>query len=284
MPQTHTPLRYPGGKSKLFPFVKALVQSNGFSRCHYVEPYAGGAGLPIGLLVNEIVWSVHINDLNPFIFSFWKSVVSDADRLCDLIEDVQVSMDEWHRQRAILHDSSANHSTLEMAFATLFLNRTNRSGILDGGVIGGKDQTGKYKIDARFTKSTLIKKIQKIASYKSRITVTRHDAIDLLESLDADRELLVNLDPPYIAQGKNLYLNHYGEQDHFVVRNFLRNAGFRWMLTYDDHQLARALYDDFNCFKYSLNYSAQGRHSATELMVLSSNLDLPDKHSLRLAG
>ncbi|MAM85738.1 DNA adenine methylase [Marinobacter sp. UBA2678] len=284
MPSTHTPLRYPGGKSKLFPFLKELVQCNGFNRCHYVEPYAGGAGLPIGLLVNEIVWSVHINDLNPFIFSFWKTVVSDPDSLCRMISDVDVTMDEWNRQRAILHDSQADHSTLEMAFATLFLNRTNRSGILDGGVIGGKEQKGNYKIDARFNKSTLIRKIKKIAAYKSRITVTQFDAIDLLAALPEERELLVNLDPPYIAQGKNLYLNHYGEQDHFVVRNFLKTAGFRWMLTYDDHQLARALYESFNCFKYSLNYSAQARHSATELMVLSSNLDLPERPSLRLAG
>ena len=283
MPLTQTPLRYPGGKSKLFPFVKSLVQSNDLNHCHYIEPYAGGAGLPISLLVKEVVRSVHINDLNPFIFSFWKSVVSDPDELCGRIEDADVSMDEWHRQKAILHDSENEYSLSDRAFATLFLNRTNRSGILDGGVVGGKGQTGEYKIDARFNKATLIKKIQKIAAYRSRITVTQLDAIELLRGLPSDPQLFVNLDPPYIAQGKNLYLNHYGELDHFTVRDFLREADFPWMLTYDDHELARALYNDFNCFKYSLNYSAQKRQTATELMVLSPGLVFPRNSPIKLA-
>lgn len=282
MPSTHTPLRYPGGKSKLFPFVKSLVQANNFNDCHYIEPYAGGAGLPISLLVNDVVRSVHINDMNPFIFSFWKSVVSDPDQLCGRIEDADVSMNEWYRQKAILHDSDNEYSEGDMAFATVFLNRANRSGILDGGVVGGKNQAGKYKIDARFNKATLIKKIQKIAAYRTRITVTGLDAIELLRGLSSDPELFVNLDPPYIAQGKNLYLNHYGKRDHFAVRDFLNEAKFQWMLTYDDHELARVLYHDFNFFKYALNYSAQKKKIATELMVLSPGLRFPSDSSIKL--
>lgn len=284
MPTTYTPLRYPGGKSRLSPFVTSLIRENGITRCNYVEPYAGGAGLALNLLFNEVAWSIHINDLNPFIYAFWHSVIHENIKLCDLIQNCDITMDEWHHQKQILSSNPKSLTMIEKAFATLFLNRTNRSGILDGGVIGGFGQHGKYKINARFTKPTLIRKIKRISDYKGRIKITQLDALALLNNMDPTDSTLVNLDPPYIEQGKNLYLNHYMQSDHTQVRDFLRSTELNWMLTYDNHELAESLYSDFNCHRFSLNYTAQRRYEATELLVLSDNLRMPMSSPISLVA
>lgn len=177
----YTPLRYPGGKSKVANYIKLLFELNGIRDGIYVEPYAGGAGVALALLLDEYVSEIHINDLNPSIYSFWSAVLNQTEELCDLISVTPVSMEEWSKQYEI-QEQPDGKTTLELAFSTFFLNRTNRSGIISkAGVIGGKDQTGKWKIDARYNKEELIKRIRFIAMYRDRINLTRLDAIELIK-------------------------------------------------------------------------------------------------------
>ena len=211
-----SPLRYPGGKGKLANYLKVIFLENGLVGREYVEPYVGGASVALSLLFEEYASHIHINDLNPCLSAFWRAVLYDTDKLCSRIERVKVTIKEWERQRTVLGHKMADD--IDLGFATLFLNRTSRSGIIGAGVIGGKDQTGKWKIDARFNREDLVRRVRKIARHRSRITVTNMDAADYLEStLTQLDNPFVYLDPPYYVKGGELYQHSYTPSDHAAI-------------------------------------------------------------------
>ena len=167
MPVTNTPLRYPGGKSQLTPFVLDVMRANDLFYGEYAEPFAGGAGIACTLLFEGYVSRIHINDLDPSIFAFWESVVKEPELFARRVRDTPVTMDEWRRQKAV--QSAQGPSLMDLGFSTFFLNRTNRSGIINGGVIGGFEQKGDYPIDCRFNKANLLRKIERLAAHAEQI-------------------------------------------------------------------------------------------------------------------
>lgn len=275
MPITDTPLRYPGGKTQLAPFVVELLRTNDLLQCIYCEPFAGGAGIACRLLLNGTIAEAWINDIDPAIYAFWHSVLNSTEQLCERIEHTKVDIAEWHRQRQVHAEERAN--LLNLGFATLFLNRTNRSGILKGGVIGGKEQTGNYSIDCRFDRSDLIRKIRRIALYREQIHLTSIDARLYIGSKlkTLPQHALVNVDPPYYRAGPNLYTNSYQHQDHVALARAVRKMTNRWMLTYDDAPEISAMYAGLAQYRKTLTYYAQVKRSAAELLVLSGNLEPP---------
>ncbi len=277
MPVTDTPLRYPGGKSQLIPVVVEILKENDILYGEYAEPFAGGCGVPITLLLNSYVDHIYINDIDPAIYAFWYSVLNHADELCKLIKEAPVNIKEWHKQR-ILHFEGNLADVIQLGFSTLFLNRTNRSGILKAGVIGGLEQNGTYKIDCRFNREDLIKKIRRIALYKSRISLSRLDAVDFVSKIvpTTGQKTLVNLDPPYFAKGHELYTNFYKQNDHATLKDAVAKIEKYWMVTYDDTEEIRQLYAKFPLFIYGLNYSAHLKRVGTELMILDPKLRVPD--------
>lgn len=272
-----SPLRYPGGKGKLTNFIKLVMQENDLFDAHYVEPFAGGAGVALSLLFHEYVLHVHINDLNRSIYSFWFSVLNCTEDLCRLISDTPVTVEEWRKQRAI--QNSEEVSPLELGFSTFYLNRTNRSGIISGGIIGGYDQTGKWKIDARYKKEDLIQRINKIASYRSRITIYNLDAAKLLLEVTPQlpQKTLTYLDPPYYVKGKDLYQNHYQHDDHEQLAEIVKNlTATNWIVSYDFVPQIAAIYKEYRQIDYQLNYSAAEKCKGSELMIFDDYLNIPD--------
>jgi DNA adenine methylase len=284
MPVTDSPLRYPGGKTQLSPFVIALARANNLYGGVYAEPFAGGAGIAWRLLLNGDMTEVWLNDIDPAIFAFWHTVVHRPDPLCELILSTEITIDEWHRQRNILIDPQS--SQLKLAYATLFLNRTNRSGILKAGVIGGKEQLGTYKLDCRFNKDDLVHKIQRIHIYRDVIRVTRMDAEKCLRkwAKALPPRGLINIDPPYYTQGRDLYLSFYNPEDHSRLASLVRSLTVPWMLTYDDAPEIERLYAGFPIYRKSLIYYAQIKRRASELLVLAPHLVPPPELSLTLAA
>jgi DNA adenine methylase len=275
MPITLSPLRYPGGKSQLAPFVIDLLRENDLFYCEYAEPFAGGAGLALKLLLDGYVTKLFLNDIDPAIYSFWWCVLHRPDSLCGLVADTEVTMAEWHRQRSIYATARSTH--LERGFATLFLNRTNRSGIIFGGVIGGLQQQGNYKLDCRFNRDDLIRKIRRISGERDRIHLTNLDALEFVKTVlpKMDTRGLVNLDPPYFGKGPELYTNAYQQEDHAALAREVPKIKQRWMVTYDDEPAIRALYRKFQRFASELNYSAQVKRIGTELLILDKRLRPP---------
>jgi len=277
-----SPLRYPGGKGRLAPFVQTLFERNNLVDGHYVEPYAGGAAVALSLLLLEYASRIYINDISKPVYLFWKAVLEDTDALCRKIREKQVTPEEWKRQRNILFHYG-DHSRLSVAFSMFFLNRTNRSGIIhSGGMIGGKDQTGNWKIDARYNKPELVGRIETIAAYSNRIHVSNKDAEAFLKTTvpNLPDKSLIFLDPPYFEQGQSLYENHYQPADHIRLAGMVKKKLHRnWIISYDNHPEIRTAYRGCRRLVYSLPYSAARKYEGSEVMFFSNGLSVPSAKS-----
>ncbi|MCM0019244.1 MAG: DNA adenine methylase [Tagaea sp.] len=276
MPLATSPLRYPGGKACLLGLVSRILRSNKLDRGHYAEPYAGGCGLALALLYNGFVSDIHINDVDPAIWSFWDSVLDHTEDFVKKMEATPITLREWRRQRKILRDNEADPLTL--GFAAFFLNRTNRSGIIkNAGVIGGLDQVGDYKIDCRFNKEELARRIRRVRKYRSRIHLYKKDAIKFINYVEnkLPTTTFLCIDPPYFHKGSSLYTSFYKRRDHEQVADRILRLGSPWILTYDHCDEIHALYVARRQFQYSLNYSAQDKRVGTELLIASKGLRIP---------
>ncbi|MGD1904152.1 MAG: DNA adenine methylase [Geitlerinemataceae cyanobacterium] len=277
-----SPLRYPGGKRKLANFVKLIYRSNNLLDSEYLEPYAGGASIALHLLYDEYVRYIHINDIDISIFAFWHSAIYETQELCDLIRNVPVTIEEWRKQKSIQlcgRDDINAVSMVDFGFSTFFLNRTNRSGIINGGVIGGKNQDGKWKIDARFNKEDLIERIKKIGRYRDRIHLSNLDALDFLDakSDNIKPDSLIYLDPPYFMKGaEDLYMKFYKQEDHLRVSKKVKKLKNNWVISYDNAPEIRRLYSECKSLTYDIHYSARKRYRGTEVMFFSKKLRVPD--------
>ncbi|QIM65236.1 DNA adenine methylase [Frederiksenia canicola] len=262
----YTPLRYPGGKAKFAPAVKQIIEQNNLYG-HYVEPFAGGAGIALDLLFNNNVADIHINDLDLAVYNFWLSVTKFNNEFIKLIEETPVTIEEWHKQKQNINRTDL--STLEHGFATFFLNRTNRSGILKAGVMGGLNQTGNYKLDCRFNKAELMKRIERIGQYSEHIHIYNQDALELLSNIDSliPRNSLIYLDPPYYVKGQGLYRNFYKHDDHKAICQTLANVKTPWIVSYDNHPAIKEIYQDYRQADYTLNYSANKKTKGSEVMI-----------------
>lgn len=273
----HSPLRYPGGKARVANFMRLLCACNGIENGTYVEPYAGGASVGLYLLAVRSAGDIYVNDVDPGIAAFWRAVVDDTERLCGRIQNADLSVDEWRRQQTVWRSESA--SDLERGFATFYLNRVNRSGIIAGaGLIGGVAQEGRWKMDARFPVAELIRRIRAIAREQGRIHVRQQDALALLEELrpQLDSNSLIYLDPPYYEKGQQLYRNSYSPEDHAQVAEAVGKLKTPWVVSYDDHPAIRSLYGRYRSCSYPLRYSASRRYNGGEIMFFSPNLAIPE--------
>lgn len=278
MTRFFSPLRYPGGKLKISEYIKLIIKTNNLNDGHYVEPYAGGASVALDLLINEYVSHIHINDIDLAIYSFWEAVLNDTDNLSKKIKDIEISVDEWHRQKYIINNKH-EFSSLEIGFSAFFLNRSNRSGILNAGIIGGLNQEGTWKIDARFNKEDLIKRIQLISNYKDRINLTNMDAVEYLNLIDnvLPQNTLLYLDPPYYKKGKDLYINYYNHDDHDEIAKKISELVNRyWLISYDNEEAIKSLYSEYRQQIYTLNYSVGKASKGSEVIIYNNNLFVPE--------
>lgn len=267
----YSPLRYPGGKNTLFPFVSNLIKENNYANKIYAEPYAGGCGLALKLLFEEVVDEIYLNDFDYFIYSFWITILNQTDEFCDWIQNLSIDMENWFHYKQVLINPS-ECTQLEIAKATFFLNRCNISGVIKGGVIGGKSQDGKYKIDARFNKTKLIDKIKLIASKRDVINFTNLDALDFLRTLENLESVFIYLDPPYFKKGSELYLNFYKEKDHKELFDFLFSFDKDFILSYDNNDFIKNLYQDYSIYMFNISQSTSNK-VGNEVVIFSDNLD-----------
>lgn len=270
-----SPLRYPGGKGMLATFLGNVILYNGIEGCNYYEPYAGGAGAALQLLQSGIVKKVYLNDADKSIYAFWNSILHETERFIYKIKEIKVNIDEWEKQKKIYQNE--NDDLFSLGFAAFYLNRCNRSGIIkSGGPIGGNHQNGKWKIDVRFNKETLIRRINKIAQLSDRIKYTNYNAKRVLSTIGEN--VFIYIDPPYYQKGKCLYLNSHTENDHKDLATILDKIDkHKWVLTYDDCLFIRKLYENNRIFKFSLNYSLQNKRKGSELLIIPSSLLLPSQ-------
>lgn len=277
----YSPLRYPGGKQRLAKFIGQICVSNG-SRGHYVEPYAGGASVALYLLLEKKVDSITINDFDRSLYAFWWAVLNRTKQLCELIETTPVTVETWRKMKEV-QLVKAKTPLLQLGFSTLFLNRTNRSGILNAGIIGGYSQDGNYKIDCRFNKEEIISRIKTIAKHKKQISLTHLDAIDLIDYIcesSNDDSTIFYFDPPYYLKGPQLYLNSYKHDDHVEVSKKIKSIrNIRWIVSYDNHPAIKSMYSwvkGERAVDFNIQHSAYENRKGKEVIFLSSNIKKAD--------
>lgn len=279
MSRYKTPLRYPGGKQRLAPFIRELLAANNLIGAEYAEPYAGGAGIGIELLIGGEASHIHLNDKDYAVYCFWRSIVDNPEEFCRRIQSASLTVSEWRRQREIL-SRSTEFDLIDVGFSMFYLNRCNRSGILGAGVIGGKHQTGKWKIDARFARKQLIKRIEAIASRRKAISITNVDAAEYLRTYipKLPRRTFVYCDPPYFGKAERLYMHHYEPSDHHLIADIIRELKKPWLVSYDNNPYVRRSYTGFDRITYGLQYNAARAYVGTEVLFFSPKLQIP-KHS-----
>ena len=270
-----SPLRYPGGKWRLAAFFQQLITLNFRRSPIYIEPYAGGASLALSLLYTDKVKEIFLNDLDPAIYAFWHSVLNRTKALIHLIERTNVSPTEWRRQKKVYAAGMAA-GTLSLGFATFFLNRTNHSGILNGGMIGGNAQSGDWKLDARYNREELIDRIAKIGSHRRRIHFWNTDAADFVRLNNRLKNTLTYFDPPYYRPA-HLYLNTYAPDDHARMRDFIVQLRSQWIVSYDDVPQIRKLYQNLPCRRVQLLHTARAARQGKEVIFVSPDLRLPTR-------
>jgi DNA adenine methylase len=251
--------------------VSRLFYENNLIGCAYAEPYAGGAGLALRLLFEEYVERIYVNDLDRSIYAFWNAVLTRAEALCGWIEDVPVTMESWREYKGV-QDNAASADLFELAKSTFFLNRTNVSGVIKGGVIGGREQRGRFKIDARFNKADLVERIKKISRFRDRIHLSNLDGLAFVRKMDsAKEEVFIYLDPPYVQKGADLYMNFYAKADHQRLAQKVHRMKKRWMVSYDHHDFIINLYGSKKKLLYKLSQSASNR-VGDEVLIFSDAL------------
>lgn len=274
-----SPLRYPGGKATLARFFETTIYALGLNRPTYIEPYAGGAGAGLELLLKGVVGRVIINDLDPAIHACWRAMLNDSEAFLRMLAQTPLTVDEWKKQREIYrrrHEEDVD--PLALGFATFYLNRTSRSGVLGAGVIGGFAQQGTYRIDARYNKELLRARIERLAMLSGKIRVTRQDGAARLREYLPKGNVFAYVDPPYVEKGSSLYMSAFKEEDHVALAKVLNGyAHTNWVLTYDVADIIRSLYKARDVSEFRLLYSAYLRGEkdelkralASELVVLS---------------
>lgn len=274
----YSPLRYPGGKNKLSAFIAKICVDNNVNG-HYVEPYSGGASVALFLLLEGFVERITINDRDRAIYAFWHSVLNKTNQLCEMIENAELSIDEWKKQKEI-QNRKKSVDLLTLGFSTFYMNRTNRSGIINAGVIGGMDQTGNYLMDCRFNKTDLIERIKKIAKKKRFIRLYKKDAIKLIDKIQEESQnsnnVIFYFDPPYYLKGNSLYMNHYEDKNHKKVSEKIKAIeNIRWIVSYDNVLEIRNLYADCEKKEFEFKHTAYEIREGKEILFFSKNIQQP---------
>lgn len=272
-----TPLRYPGGKGRLARYVSDLIEMNNLTGGGYAEPFCGGAGIALSLLIAEKVSDIYLNDIDRSVYAFWYAVVEHNEELCQRIRETPVTLETWHAQKSVQKDK-ATADLLDLAFSTFFLNRTNRSGILNAGVIGGQNQTGKWKIGARYDKTTLIERIDLLRFYAKNIHVSNDDVGMFIGSRlpEVSQKCLVYFDPPYFRKADRLYTNHFSSNDHAQLASIIQDSVTQpWIVSYDNTPEIAELYNGRRQEAFPLSYSASAYSLGSELMIFKDGIDLP---------
>ena len=282
MEMNYSPLRYPGGKSKIAPFVSLLIEKSNLGECTYVEPFAGGAGVALSLLFEGTVTDIVINDYDKAIYSMWKAIITETDAFINLVCNTPLTIDEWKKQKNIYTNENKKYS-LALGFATFYLNRTNRSGILAAGPIGGYNQTGNYLIDARYNREALVDRIEKIAAHKAHIHLYNKDIESFIKNYlpKYQKKAFVYFDPPYYNKGKELYKNFFVHDDHKRISKLIKELNCFWMVTYDDVDEICELYKDYECKQFDLTYSVANSGKKSEIMFLSDKNLWPHDDELK---
>jgi DNA adenine methylase len=274
-----SPLRYPGGKQLLAPYVAGVIEENFLTGCSFYEPFAGGSAVSLELLRLGYINTTTLLERDPLIYAFWWCVCNQFDDFLAAIRAAKVDLDTWNSLlplREVDNPQKTEYSLLQLGVAGLFFNRTNFSGVMGAGPIGGLSQKSKYKIDCRFNKDSITASLNALRPLAARIKIEFADSLQWLSENSSrlnPQESFVYVDPPYYGQGKKLYRHFFNDEQHKTLAELLTKASYPWLLSYDDAPFVRELYANAKLQPIYLDYRVKSSRLAQEIVL--SNLEIP---------
>lgn len=265
----YSPLRYPGGKGKMYKETLRILEENNLIGCTYIEAFAGGANLALNLLFNGKVTNIILNDADPAIYAVWHAALNHSTEFMHFIQTIPLNIQEYNNQRRIYEEE--RDDLLTLGLATFYLNRTNRSGILKAGPIGGVAQTGNYLMDCRFNRTDLSNRIKRIYEYRNSITIYNEDARQIFTRNFPNNSFFF-IDPPYYNRGAQLYRNYFTHADHQEIANIVQNLEYPWIVTYDNVEPIIEMYNFANHNEYELSYTVEIKRKGNEVMFYSPQI------------
>lgn len=269
-----SPLRYPGSKQKFCSTLYEIMRANNLKPSLFIEPFAGGASVSLFMLQHNYVEKIALIEKDPLVASFWHTVFFNSEWLIKEIKKLNISLEEWHYFKKYKPRTKKTQ-----ALKCLFLNRTNFSGILKAGPIGGQKQISEYKINCRFNKNAIIEKIKILSQYKDRVLFV--DEGDYRDSLDKRKKYInestfIYFDPPYVNKAKDLYNFYFKEQDHLNLKKLIKSLNSYWLLSYDYEPPLSDLYKNFAQYGFfDIRYTtSSNKERIFKKEFIASNLNL----------
>lgn len=249
-----SPLRYPGGKSKVLDLLSLYLHED---KKTFVDVYCGGGSVGLSLLLSGMVERLVMNDLDKGVYALFHIILTTPKELIAKIRSVTPDRELFFRYQQMIKNNYEGYSELECAFGFLLVNRLAFSGIWNANPTSNLLQ--------RWTPETLEKRIWNIWEKREQITLLNEDALKVIEEYYWDETCTLFIDPPYyVAWGKKLYHHCYQEEEHQKLADLLNTlvcgmpAHADILVTYDDHPFIAKLYQEAgvaNVETISRNYS-----------------------------
>jgi len=260
--KTKTCLRFPGGK---FYGLKAILPYLKIDHKEYRELFVGGGS--VFLAKNPATEANWINDIDKDLINFYK-VIQDNDTRLQLFELLRNEIASKERHLQIKQLTPKNN--VERAFKFFYLNRTSFSGIMV------KPRWG-YMIGSSVTPDRWTKIIEPVSSKLKNVKITCLDfrkVLKLKSNFD-DNDVLIYLDPPYFAASKNIYNKPFTREDHFDLCNILKTCKFKFVLSYDDFDEIRDMYNWAFIEQSNWTYfmSEERRQEGRELIITNFKIN-----------
>jgi len=283
--QDLSPLRYPGSKKYLVPYLVEIIKYNNLCPDVLIEPFVGGGNISMHFLIHNIVKSVIISDKDKLIYSFWKVLFTNPNYLVDFINKTEINLENFYKYKKIAK-SNRRHKIEVLAEACIFLNRTSFSGLLTDrvGPLGGKSQTSKYKIDCRFNRKNLVEKIRKLTEFSENVTVLNHDWQDTIDYvtklINVENKIekpLFYIDPPFYKKADELYRFYFEQDEHESLCASILNLNYSWVLSYDNADEIIKMYKEQKCENINIEmpYSVNSNATRFEKELIITPLSLP---------
>lgn len=249
-----SPLRYPGGKSKVLDLLASYLSEE---KKTFVDVYCGGGSVGLSLLLSGVVEHLVMNDLDKGVYAFFHTVLTAPEALIQKIRTVVPDRELFFYYQEMVKKDYDEFPELERAFGFLVVNRLAFSGIWNANPTSNLLQ--------RWNPKVLEKRVWNIWEKREQIILLNEDALKVIEEYYWDETCTLFIDPPYyVAWDKKLYHHCYQEEEHQKLADLLNTlvcgmpAHADILVTYDNHPFIAKLYQEAgfaNVETISRNYS-----------------------------
>ena len=238
-----SPLRYPGGKSRVAKLLCQYIPPH----TEYREPFVGGGAIFFYKPKVEKNW---INDLHPGLYALWRTLRDHFPEFADLCKaqdttDLRATFDYWIN-RFDLMKAEGNAQLVERAVQYYFINRT----VWTGRVVFDPARRSRLYFSNPEGWGKLEKKLRHLRACAEKLRGVRITCKPFEKCLGgATPETFIYADPPYYRDSldtptSRLYEGHFAIEQHESLRDLLANCPARVMISYDDRPEVRRLYSD----------------------------------------